>query len=319
MPGKVTIVGAGNVGATCAFALAVDGTPDELVLLDINYKKAKGDILDIEHGSAFLPYTEFKGTNNYKDVKNSDIVVITAGAAQKEGESRLDLLSKNRAILKSIIKEVKRYAPKTVLMVVTNPVDVLTYFAQKDSGFPRHRVFGTGTTLDSVRLQSAIAKQFKVNAHNVHAYILGEHGDSAFAAWSNARVSNVPIQAMPEYNKPKLEKAFEKTRSAANDIIKMKGSTSYGIAVCVTEIVRTVLDNNHEVFPVTSVLNGEYGLKDVALSTPCILGSRGTERELVVPLSADEKKALRQSAALLKRAIRSEERRSKKRQSMKSK
>lgn len=306
MPGKVTIIGAGGVGSATAFALAMDGTPDEIVLLDINAEKAKGEIMDIEHGNAFIPYTEFKGSGNYKDAKDSDLVIITAGAHQKPGETRLDLIKKNRSILKSILKEIKKNAPKAILLIVTNPVDVLTYFAKKDSGFPAHRVIGTGTVLDTARLRSYIAKKFKVNAHNVHAYIMGEHGDSSFPVLSSAHVGAVPLSNMPGYKKADMKKLHKKVVTVVYDIIKKKGSTNLAIAICVRELAKAILNNTHQIFPVSSVLNGEYGLKNVSISTPSILGRNGIEKDLVIPLDAEEKKALRKSAAILKKTIKSQ-------------
>ena len=303
MPGKVSIIGAGNVGTATAFALAMDGTPDEVVLLDRTLAKAKGEVMDIEHGNSFIPHTEFKGTTNYKDVVGSDIVVITAGAAQAPGETRLDLLNKNAKILKSIVKEVQKAAPKCILIVVSNPVDVLTFLAKKYSGFPRHRVIGSGTVLDTARYKSYIAKHFKVSAHNVHAHILGEHGDSSFAALSTASIGPVPLQHMPGYKKADLEKIHEKVRTVVYDIIKKKGSTNLAIAICVNQLVRAILNNTHEVFPVSSVLQGEYGIKNVSVSTPSILGRKGIEKELVLPLNKEEKASLRKSVGVLKKAI----------------
>lgn len=303
MPGKVTIIGAGNVGSATAFALALDGTPDQVVLLDRDIKKAKGEIMDIEHGSAFIPYTEFKGSNNYSDSANSDIVVITAGARQAPGETRLDLLGKNVSILKSIVKDVKKHSPNCILLIVSNPVDVLTFYAKKFSGFPAHRVIGSGTMLDTARFRSYIAKHFKVNAHSVDAYILGEHGDSSFPALSTASIGPVPLHTMPQYKKSDLLKIHTKVKEVVYEIIKDKGATNLAIAVCVTQLVRAILNNTHEVYPVSSVLQGEYSLRDVAVSTPSIIGRRGIERELELPLDAQEKKALRKSVTILKKAI----------------
>ncbi len=303
MPGKVSIIGAGNVGTATAFALAMDGTPDEIVLLDRNLGKAQGEVMDIEHGSAFLPYTNFKGSKNYKDIANSDIVVITAGAHQSPGETRMDLLAKNVSILKSIVTEIKKHAPDSILLVVTNPVDVLTFYARKYSGFPRHRVIGSGTVLDTARFRSYIAKHFKVNAHSVDAYVLGEHGDSSFPALSTATIGPVPLQNFPGYKKSDLVKIHDKVVSVVYDIIKKKGATNLAIAVCIKELVHAILNNTHEVFPVSSVLQGEYGVKNVAVSTPSILSRKGIERELELPLDKDEKAEFRKSIRVLKKAI----------------
>lgn len=303
MPGKVSIIGAGNVGTATAFALAMDGTPDEVVLLDRNLDKAKGEVMDIEHGNSFIPYTEFKGSKNYKDIAESDIVVITAGAPQAPGETRLDLLAKNLKILESIVREVKKHAPDSILLVVSNPVDVLTFYAQKYSGFPRHRVIGSGTVLDTARFRSYIAKHFKVNAHSVDAYVLGEHGDSSFPAISTATVGPIPITKMPGYKKSDIQKIHKKVVNVVYDIIAKKGSTNLAIAICVNELVKAILNNTHEVYPVSSVLQGEYGVKNVAISTPSILSRQGIERELELPFDKTEKASFRKSISVLKKAI----------------
>ncbi len=305
MPGKVTIVGAGNVGTATAFALALDGTASEIVLIDRNLDKAKGEIMDIEHGSAFMAHTEFTASRSYRDARNSDIVVITAGAAQAPGETRMQLLGRNIKILKSIVLEVKHYAPDSIIMLVTNPVDVLTYYALKYSHFPHHRVFGTGTMLDTARFKSYLAKYFAVNAHNIHAFILGEHGDSSFPALSTANVGSIPLKDMPGYNDKAMQAIFYTVRTVVYEIIKKKGSTNLAIATCVTQLVRAILNDTHEIFPVSSVLRGEYGIKDVAISTPSIIGRRGIVEELEIPLNAKEKSALKKSVGQLKKAIRS--------------
>ncbi|MFA6475247.1 MAG: L-lactate dehydrogenase [Patescibacteria group bacterium] len=305
MPGKVTIIGAGNVGTATAFALAIDGSANNIVLLDRNLEKAKGEIMDIEHGSAFMPHTEFMGSKSYKDIKDSDIVVITAGAAQAPGESRLQLLQRNAGILKGIMKDIKTYSPDSIVIVVTNPVDVLTYLALKYSHFPHNRVFGTGTVLDSARFRSYLAKYFCVNAHNVHAHILGEHGDSSFPALSTANIGSIPLRKMPHYNEKAMWAIHHTVRTVVYDIIKKKGSTNLAIATCVTQLVHAILNDTHEIFPVSSVLRGEYGIHDVAVSTPSVLGKCGIIQELEIPLDAKEKAALKKSVKILKKAIRS--------------
>lgn len=303
MPGKVSIIGAGNVGTASAFALAMDGTADEVVLIDRNVGKAQGEIMDIEHGSAFIPHLEFKASKNYKDIAGSDIVVITAGAPQLPGETRLDLLAKNVKILQSIVGDVKKNAPDCILLVVSNPVDVLTYFAQKFSGFPRHRVIGSGTVLDTVRFRSYLAKHFKVNAHSVDAYVLGEHGDSSFPAISTASIGPVPLTAFPGYKKADVQKIHTKVVNVVYEIIKKKGATNLAIAICVNELVKAILKNTHDVYPVSSVLHGEYGVKQVAMSTPSIIGRKGIERELELPLNSEERVAFRKSMKVLQKAI----------------
>lgn len=308
MPGKISIIGAGNVGSATAFALAMDGTADEIVLFDCNVRKAEGEIMDIEHASSFMPHTEFNATERYEDISDSDIVIITAGARQEKGETRLDLLEKNVTILHSIIVEVVKEAPNAILIIVSNPVDVLTYFAQKFSGFPRERVIGTGTVLDTARFKSFIAKKFHVNAHNVHALILGEHGDSSFPVISNAHIESIPLKQFPGYSKKIIEQLHKKVVNAAYEVIARKGATNLAIGMCVLTIVRAILKDSHEILPVSSVLKGEYGLRNVAISTPSILGRTGIQKELELPLSASEKKALHASATILKNAIASQQR-----------
>lgn len=293
------------MGTATAFALALDGAASEIILLDRNLAKAEGEVLDIQHGSAFMPYLEVVGAKSYRAAVGSDIVIITAGAGQAPGETRLQLLGRNVKILKSIIGEVKRYAPTSIIMIVTNPVDVLTYFAKKFSGFPNSRVFGTGTTLDTARFRSYLAKYFGVNAHNVHAYILGEHGDSSFPAFSTANVGGVPLANMPGYSVPAMQAIHYTVRTVVYDIIKKKGATNLAIATCVTQLVRAILNDTHQIFPVSSVLRGEYGVRDVAVSTPSVLGRRGIIQELELPLNGKEKAALRHSVSVLKKAIRS--------------
>lgn len=305
MPGKVSIIGAGNVGTASAFALALDGAASELVLLDRNLQKAEGEVLDLMHGSSFLPYVHFKGSKNYRDVSGSDIVVITAGAPQAPGQSRLELLNINVKILKGIIAEVKRYAPGCILLVVTNPVDVLTYFAKKYSGFPHHRVIGSGTVLDTARFRAYLAEHFHVSAHHVDAYVLGEHGNSSFPVLSSASVQSVPLRALPHYRKSDMLKIHTTVVNVVYEIIKKKGATNLAIGICVAQLVRAMLHDTREIYPVSSVLRGEYGVHDVAVSTPSILGRRGIETELVLPLNAEEKQALRRSVTILKKAIRS--------------
>lgn len=305
MSRKVSIIGAGNVGTATLFALALSGTAEEIVLLDRNLDKAQGEIMDIEHGSPFLPAVQLKASKSYKDITNSDVVILTAGAKQAPGETRLDLLQRNAAIVQSIVTDVKRYAPNTILLVVANPVDVLTYLAYKYSGFPKQRVIGSGTVLDTARFRSALGKYFGINPHNVHAYILGEHGDSSFPVLSTADVGSIPLTKLPHYNRKKIEQLHYDVVHAAYQVIQKKGATNSAIAICVNQLVRAILNNTHEVFSISSVLNGEYGIRNVALNTPSVLGRDGIEHELILPLNAKESTALRKSAAVLKLAIKS--------------
>lgn len=303
MAGKVSIIGAGNVGTATAFAVAMDGTPDEVVLFDCNLKKAEGEIMDIVHASAFLPTTSFRASESYDDVANSDVIVITAGAKQHEGETRLALLDRNLEILYSIVTEIAKEAPEAIIVVVSNPVDILTYFAQQFSGFPAHRVIGTGTMLDTARFREFLAHTFDVSPKSVDAYILGEHGDSSFPALSTADIGGVPLQKMSGYSAAAMKKVHEEVVQAAYEVIERKGSTSLAIGVCVQRILHAILNNTQEIYPVSSVLDGEYRLRDVAMSTPAVLGRTGIRQRLTPPLAAAEARALKKSAKILKTLI----------------
>lgn len=303
MSRKVSIIGAGNVGTATLFTLALSGTAEEIVLLDRNLGKAQGEVLDIEHGSSFLPTVQLKAAKSYKDIANSDVVVITAGAKQAAGETRLDLLQRNAAIIKSIVLDIKKYAPNTILLIVANPVDVLTYLAYRYSGFSKQRVIGSGTVLDTARFRAYLGKHFKINPHNVHAYILGEHGDSSFPVLSTADIGSVPLAKLPGYNEKRIQEIHHTVIQAAYQVIQKKGATNSAIAICVNQLVRAILNNTHEVFSISSVLKGEYDLRDVSLNTPSVLGRKGIEHELILPLNAKEKAALHKSAVVLKRAI----------------
>lgn len=303
MPGKVTIIGAGNVGTAAAFATALDGTPDELVLFDIDPKKAEGEMLDIDHASAFIPHTDFMSTGEYSDTNNSDVIVITAGARQAEGETRLDLIEKNHTILASILDEVVPLSPDAILLIVSNPVDVLTFYAQELSGFVGRKVIGTGTVLDTARLKSFLEIEFKVNSQNIDAFVIGEHGDSSFAVLDAAHIASVPLDQLPGYNRERVEGLHEKVRKAAYEVIEKKGYTNLAIGVCVSKILYAILNNTHEIFPVTAVLEGEYGISGCALSTPSILGRNGIEKKLELPLSEKESEMLEKCATLMKEVI----------------
>lgn len=307
MGGKVSIIGAGNVGMASAFAIAMDGTPSEVVLFDCNIAKAQGEVMDIEHASSFLEHTRFRATEEYADITDSDIVVITAGARQAEGETRLDLLERNLGILYSIIEGVKRYAPEGIIVMVTNPVDILTHFAQVFSGFDRSRVIGTGTVLDTSRYRSFIAKEYNVAPRNIEVFVLGEHGDSSFPALSVADIGSMPLKKVDGYSAKRMKELHKDVVQAAYDVIDRKGHTNLAIGVCVRQIVCAILRDSHEVLPVSSVLEGEYGLHDIALSTPSIITRNGIVQWLELPLNRTEKGQLKKSARILKKHIAQQE------------
>jgi L-lactate dehydrogenase len=304
---KAAIIGAGFVGASIAFALMQKGLYNELVLVDANKDKAQGEAMDIAHG---LPYSKpmkiYAG--EYQDIADASLIIITAGAAQKPGETRLDLIKKNSAIMTSIVKELVKVKAEGILLIVANPVDVLTHVALKVSGFPRERVFGSGTVLDTARLKYLLSDKLQIDTRNVHAVIMGEHGDSEFPAWSFANVSGMPLEDFAElrgfqdYESLKNE-IQEEVKNSAYEIIAKKVATYYGIALSVARIAECIVKNEHSMLPVSVELNGEYNLTGSALSIPAIISAKGVEQILELPLSAKEKRELRSSSDTLKEII----------------
>ena len=297
---KVGMVGCGKVGMSAAYAMVLGGVLDELVLLSRDKAKIAGEELDLEHGSAYLRYCRIQATDDYRDLKDSRVVVITAGAAQQPGEDRLSLAQKNLAILKDILPKVTRYANQAVIVIVTNPVDILTYQAYQISDLSKGRIFGTGTTLDSARFRFHLSEYLNVNPKSIHAYVLGEHGDSSFPVMSSATVGGQPLLDFPDFSPTQAQHAFEKARQAAAKIIKAKGSTSYGIGTVIAKVVETILKDSKTVLPVSVPLHNYHGLSGVALSVPCVIGKDGVERILKLELSAREKALLYKSAHILR-------------------
>jgi len=297
---KVSIIGCGKVGMAAAYAIVLDGTTDELLLVSHSMDKLVGEELDLEHGMAFLTNTQIKATTDYADLSGSDIVIITTGAAQQPGESRLDLTSKNVAIIESLIPQVVKYAPNAIILIVSNPVDILTYKAYQIAGLPKGRIFGTGTTLDTARFRFHLSEFLHVNPKSIHAYILGEHGDTSFPAITSAVVGGQPLTTFPGFSPERALKAYQETREAAYKIIASKGATYYGIGVVIREFVRVILKDSQSILPVSIPLHHYYGYSGVALSVPCIVGKEGVTDVLEIKLSWDEKKALEKSVATLK-------------------
>jgi len=306
---KVTVIGAGYVGSTTAYTLMLNGLFSELVLIDINTTKARGEAMDLNHGLPFAkPVKIYQGS--YEDSKDSDLIIITAGANQKEGETRLDLVHKNTAVFKSIISEVVKYnSPEnTILLVVTNPVDILTYVTWKLSGFPINRVLGSGTVLDTARFKYLIGEHTGVDARNVHGYILGEHGDTELAAWSLTSIAGMPIDVYCAQCKEckdcnELDKIYNQVRNAAYEIINAKGATYYAVALAVERIVEAIMRDERSILTVSSIMQGQYGISDVAISVPTVVDRNGINRVLEVPLSENEQKQLYHSAETLKSII----------------
>lgn len=310
MKNKVTIIGAGSVGATVAYTLVATGSVAEIVLIDVNVAKAEGEALDIRQSTPYLsPVKIYCGT--YEDATDSDIVIITSGVGRKPGQSRIDLTQTNVNILKSIAPQIVKYAPNALYLFVANPVDVLTYVFCKITGVPKNRVIGTGTTLDSIRLRTRLSELYSVNQQQVHAYVLGEHGDSSFVAWSTADISGVPLaeyeSTLTNKNIPiepySREDVEQYVKKSGGQIIAGKGATFYGIAASVTRIVNAIYSSAYTILPVSTVLEGEYGISDVALSTLCAIGKEGIITTLTPKLSDDELEKMRNSAEVLKGVI----------------
>lgn len=297
---KVTIVGAGNVGATAAYAMLVDGRLSELVLIDRDKKKAEGIVLDMEHSMPFFDYTKVIGTDDFSLCKNSHLVVITAGAKQMPGESRLNLIDKNRAIIKDIVPKIVKAAPNAILLVVTNPVDILTYEAYKISGLPRGKVFGSGTMLDTARFRFHISERLCLSPKSVEAFILGEHGDSSFPVWSSANVAGMPLNKFEGFSKRVGQECYQETKNAAYRIINDVGYTCYSIATVIREIMSHIFQHSRIVLPLSVPLENYYGISKVSLSVPCILDSSGVTDTLKIPLNATEVAMLKKSASTLK-------------------
>ena len=310
MATKITIIGAGSVGSTIAFMMAVKGIASEIVIIDINEKKALGEAMDIRQGTPFCqPCKIYAG--RYSDAAGSDIVVITSGIGRKPGQSRLDLAQTNVNIMKSIASEISVVAPNAMYVIVSNPVDVLTYVFNKVTNVPESHIIGTGTLLDTARLRSRLADYVNVSQKNVHAYVLGEHGDSSFVPWSSARVCNVPLEkfkesvtnpdAIPaELNYEEIENYM---RTSGGKIIQRKGATFYAIAVSVCDIVKTLLNGSDSVLCVSSMMHGEFGIEDVCLSIPTIVNGQGIKGTLLPDLTPDEVVKLQHSAEVLKGVI----------------
>ncbi len=307
---KVTVIGAGFVGSTTAYTLMLSGLFSELVLIDINETKAKGEAMDLNHGLPFAkPVRIYQGS--YKDSKDSDLIIITAGANQKEGETRIDLVHKNTEVFKSIISEVIKYnrPDDSLLLVVTNPVDILTYVTWKLSGFPASRVLGSGTVLDTARFRYLIGEHVGVDTRNVHGYILGEHGDSELPAWSLTSIAGMPMDAYCRSchkcsDNAEMNQIFSQVKNSAYEIIKSKGATYFAVALAVQRISEAIMRDEHSILTVSSIMQGAYGLDDVALSVPTLVDRNGINKIIEVPITPKEQSLLQRSADTLKEIIR---------------
>jgi len=305
---KVVVVGAGSVGATYCYALAQSGLADEIVLMDKNEDLMKGQVLDLVHGQPFFP-TVIIRSGTVDDYKDAQVVVITAGAAQKPGETRLQLIKKNADITGTIAEDIARHECKGVMLIVSNPVDVLTYVALKRTGWGNARVIGSGTVLDSARFRYLLSNHCGVDVHNVHAYILGEHGDSEFAAWSMTNVAGInideycPVCGQCSNWKEQRQHIEQQVRESAYHIINYKGSTQFAVGLALVRITGAILRSQNSVMTVSTLLNGEFEIKDVCLSVPCIVSDGGIIRIIESPLTPEELTSLTRSGNVLLKVI----------------
>ena len=301
---KVAIVGAGFVGSTAAYAMLIEGAASDIVLIDVNKEKAEGEAMDLRHGLQFKRNVDIDFGTDYKLCKDADIVVITAGRHTKAGQSRLDLVKENSALFKKIIPHITKYNKDCILLIVSNPLDVLTYLALKYSKFPKNRVFGSGTILDTARFRYNLGEYFKVSPTSVHAYILGTHGDTSFPVWSTANIAGVHLSRFKRYNKKSMDKIYQETKNAAYEIVAKKGATYYAIGLAISRIVKSILSDQNSVLALSSYIDNYHGVSNVCLSVPCIVNRDGIKEQIVLPLNSLEKKQLRKSASVIKGAIR---------------
>lgn len=304
---KTAVIGCGFVGSTIAYTLMQRGLFSEMVLIDANEKKAEGEAMDISHGLPFAHHMDiYAGT--YEDIRDAALIIITAGANQKPGETRLDLVQKNARIMKSIIHEITRVGCEGILLVVANPVDVLTQVALAESGFPEKRVIGSGTVLDTGRLKYLLGEHLQVDSRNVYAFIIGEHGDSELAVWSTANVFGIDLEHFAalrgiQNEEEEQKRIYQDVRDSAYDIIERKGATYYGIGIAVARIAECIVRDSHTVLPISVRMNGEYGIEGMCLSIPAVVGQGGAEQVLKIELNKEELEKLRKSAQELKKIL----------------
>ena len=304
---KAAIIGCGFVGTSIAFSLVQKGIFSELVLIDANEKKAEGEAMDLSHGLPFTKPMEIKA-GGYEDIADCAMIIVTAGANQKPGETRLDLVHKNVEIYKSIIPKIVEKNQEATLLIVSNPVDIMTYVALKLSGYPSHKVIGSGTVLDTARLKYLLSRHLDVDSRSIHAFIIGEHGDSELAVWSAANVSGIPLNHFCELrgyfdHMESMDRIYQSVRDSAYEIKEKKGATYYGVAMAVCRIAESVIRNEHSIMPISVYLDGLYGLHDICLSIPTVVGQEGAEKVLDIPLDFMEMGKLVYSAEELKKII----------------
>jgi len=307
---KISIIGCGNVGMRYAYSVIIKGVARELVLVDYNKKKAEGEAMDLSHGAPYVSPVKIHA-GDYRDTANSELIVITAGRGQKPGETRIDLVKGNAEILKSIVPQVVKYSPKAIILIASNPVDILSYIAYRISGKPSNEVIGSGTVLDSARFRYLLGRHCNVDSRSIHAAILGEHGDTEFAMWSSASIGGILFKdyckACNKCGKDKdgmLKEMFEDVRDSAYEIIEKKGETSYGIGLSLTKISKAILKDENSILPVSSLLENYHGVSGIYLSVPAVVNKSGIRGTLSVNFSKDELKAFRNSAQEVKKVIR---------------
>lgn len=301
---KISIIGAGSIGATTAFALMQKGIAREIILNDINQEKALGEVLDLMQGSSLCKPCNVS-LGSLEDTANSDIIIITAGVGQKPGETRLDLIDKNYNIFKSFIPTISKLSPNAILLVVSNPVDILTYMTYKLSGFPKNKIIGSGTVLDTARLRSLLGKYFAIDGRNVHGYVLGEHGDSEFIPWSLFSIGGIPVKKFAKQYNIEWDNEIEDViandvKNSAYEVINRKGATAFSVAVALVRIVEAIIRDEKTMLTVSTLLNDYLGVNDTYLSVPSIIGRNGVEKILDIDLDADEHKKFLSSAKLMK-------------------
>jgi L-lactate dehydrogenase len=306
---RIAVVGAGSVGATLAYACLIRGVGRTIALYDIDAAKTRAEVLDLNHGLQFVPQATLVGSDDIEVCRGADVVVVTAGAKQKPGQTRLELAEANVALSRKLVPQLLEVAPDAVLLLVTNPVDVVTYAALRYSGLPPRRVFGSGTVLDSSRLRLLVAQHCGVAVQNVHAYVAGEHGDSEIPLWSSASIGAIPLLAWEVPGRPALDAAareeiLRRVVGAAGEVIRGKGATNYAVGLAATRIIEAVLNDERQILPVSSLLDDFVGIGDVCLSIPSVVDREGVEQVLPVPLSDEEVEGLRRSADTVAGVIR---------------
>ena len=304
---RIVLVGTGAVGCSYAYSLINQGVAEELVLIDVNEAKAEGEAMDLNHGMPFAPSPIRVWSGSYQDCATADLVVITAGLAQKPGETRLQLVEKNTKIFKQIVKSIMESGFNGIFLVATNPVDILTYVTWKESCLPKERVIGSGTVLDSARLRSALGKYFNVDTRNVHAAIIGEHGDTELPIWSHAMIGiehlNAVLKRKGDLKKECLDEIFVNVRDAAYQIIERKGATYYGIGMSLVRITKAILNNENSILTVSAYLNGEYGQSDVYIGVPAVINRSGIREVVEIELNEKETEQFNHSVSVLKETM----------------